>query len=292
MGPIMRTGAIDGLAFIGGSSAADSIIKEHPNPHRLKIFLQLEGKNPGIVMPDADLDVAAEQIKVGATSYNGQRCTAIKLVFVHSSVVDSFLPKLIERVSSLKVALPWVEGAMITPLPETDKPQKIQDWIMDAVSKGASVINVEEGGGTQEGALVTPAIMYPVDSSMKLFHEEQFGPVIPVVRYDSIEEIYTYLGASPFGQQAAIFTSNSHDGAKLVDILSTTVGRININTQCGRSPDTLPFSGRRSSALGTMSVQDTVSLFSTETVLASKHNDVNEKVSRGLDDTTKFLSKL
>jgi len=91
MGPIMKTGAVDALAFIGGSAVADALIKDHPNPHRLKLFLQLEGKNLGIVLPDADLDVAAEQVTIGSTTYNGQRCTAIKLVFVHESVADKFL---------------------------------------------------------------------------------------------------------------------------------------------------------------------------------------------------------
>ena len=68
MAPMMRTGDIDVLAFIGGSKAADAIIKEHPHPHRLKIFLQLEGKNPGIVLQDADLNVAADQVTLGTTS--------------------------------------------------------------------------------------------------------------------------------------------------------------------------------------------------------------------------------
>jgi glyceraldehyde-3-phosphate dehydrogenase (NADP+) len=71
----MASGLVDVLAFIGGSRAADSVIKSHPHPHRLKVFLQLEGKNLGIVLPDADLDVAVREITTGTTNYNGQRCT-------------------------------------------------------------------------------------------------------------------------------------------------------------------------------------------------------------------------
>merc|ERR1719201_2954037 len=86
MGPIMETGLVDVLGFIGGTKGADALIKAHPTPHRLMVFAQLEGKNLGIVLPDADLDVAVSQCTLGATSYNGQRCTAIKLILVHSSV--------------------------------------------------------------------------------------------------------------------------------------------------------------------------------------------------------------
>ena len=96
--------------------------------------------------------------------------------------------------------------------------------------------------------------MYPVTREMRLWSEEQFGPVIPVAVYDDIVEIYSYMSKTVHGQQAAVFTTSSEEPlAQLVDILSTVVGRVNINAQCSRSPDTLPFSGRRSSALGTMS---------------------------------------
>merc|ERR1719440_1234040 len=86
--PIMRSGVVDMLGFIGGSKACDALIGEHPAVHRLRVFSQLEGKNFGVVLADADLDVAAKQCALGATSYNGQRCTAIKLMLVHRSVHD------------------------------------------------------------------------------------------------------------------------------------------------------------------------------------------------------------
>ena len=289
IGPMMKTGLIDILAFIGGSKAADAIIKEHPHPHRLKVFLQLEGKNLGIVLPDADLDVAAEQITIGSTTYNGQRCTAIKLTMVHESVVKQFLDKLKQKFAKLKYGLPWEQGVLITPLPEDKKTQLMENLIIDAVNKGAKVINSNENGGLIAGNLMVPAIVYPVDSSMRLWHEEQFGPVVPIAIYKDIEEVYTYIAKTPYGQQAAIFTTNSISSAPIVDVLSTVVGRININTQCGRSPDVLPFSGRRSSAMGTMSITESLKVFSIETVVASKYNDINESILKGLDENSIFL---
>ena len=293
MGPVMRTGSVDVLAFIGGSSAADAIIKEHPNPHRLKSFLQLEGKNPGIILPDANLDSAADEVCLGATSYNGQRCTAIKMTFVHRSVADVFMQKLATRVNALKGGLPWAEGVSITPLPEPSKPRMLQDWIGDAISKGAKLFNADQGGGEQAGALCTPAIMYPVTEKMRLWHEEQFGPVIPVAVFDHVSEVVDYIAKAPFGQQAAIFTATPEgDASILVDALATVVGRININAQCGRSPDVYPFSGRRSSALGTMSIKDSVSVFSTETVIATKEAGKNIEITKGLEKTTRILADI
>ena len=291
MSPMMKTGAVDVLAFIGGSASADAIIKDHPSPHRLKLFLQLEGKNLGIVLPDADLDVAAEQITLGSTTYNGQRCTAVKLVMVHESVAGAFLPKLVAKIAALKVGLPWDKGVQITPLPEPAKPQFLADLIADAVSKGAAVVNSEQGGGLQEAALMTPAIVYPVTANMRLYNEEQFGPVVPVATFSDIKQVAEYYKSTSFGQQAAVFTTQTASAAPLIDILATAVGRININAQCARSPDVLPFSGRKSSALGTMSVSEGIKIFTTETVLATKETTDNSELVKGFDQSTNLMSK-
>ena len=311
--PMMATGAIDILAFIGGSQAADTIIKAHPHPHKLNLFLQLEGKNLGIVLPDADINVAVEQTVLGSTSYNGQRCTAIKLLMLHESVVDAFIPLFVAKINNLKSGLPWEAGVAITPLPEGPKKIKfLENLIADAVTHGASVINsvhadrmavqsilnlaAEEdhatlgNGGDVHGLLMKPAVVFPVTSAMRLWHEEQFGPVIPIAVYTDISDVHEYIAAMPYGQQASIFTSTSdEDSARLVDTLASVVGRININTQCGRSPDTLPFSGRRSSALGTMSVTEALEAFSVPVVMAGKHNAINTKIMQDFESNSNFL---
>lgn len=288
--PLMKTGRIDILAFIGGSSAADRIIKDHPNPHRLKLFLQLEGKNLGIVTPNADLSVAAAEVLTGSTSYNGQRCTAIKLVVLHESVVDGFFEQFLPRIASLKGGLPWDDGVSITPLPEPNKTQHMKALIADAISKGAKVLNEDTGGGYVKGNLMHPAVVFPVTPDMLLWEEEQFGPVIPVATYRSIEDLMQYYDRSKYGQQCAIFTRDGASVSTLVDFLSTAVGRININTQCGRSPDSVPFSGRRSSALGTMSISESLKQFSVEIVVAGSDNNANGVIMKNLSQKSSFLA--
>jgi glyceraldehyde-3-phosphate dehydrogenase (NADP+) len=291
MGPVIKTG-VDAFAFIGGSKAADLILREHPRPHRLKSFLSLEGKNLGIVTHDADIDVAVEQCTVGSTTYNGQRCTAIKMIFVHESISSEFITKLAAKISALKAGLPWEAGVSITPLPEPSKPQYLRDLIDDAVSKGASVINAAEGGGVQTGNIIPPAVVAPVTSDCRLWHEEQFGPVVPVAVYKDIAEVEKYVYDMPYGQQAAIFSSNPATVAPLIDLFSTAVGRININTQCGRSPDVFPFSGRRSSALGTLSVTEAINAFSIETVVAFKSIEANESIVKSTEGLSSFMAPI
>ena len=195
--PIMESGLVDMLGFIGGSKACDALIRDHPAPHRLKVFSQLEGKNMGIVCADADVALAAAECCAGSTSYNGQRCTAIKLVYVHEAVADAFVKAFVAKVAAKKPGLPWEDGVAITPLPEPAKPAYLKDLVDDAVAKGAKVVNAAEGGGTlSSGALVTPPILFPVTREMRLFHEEQFGPVIPVAVFKDLAEVDRDVRAS------------------------------------------------------------------------------------------------
>ena len=207
MPPVMRSGLVDVLGFIGGSRASDALIKEHPAPHRLRSFLQLEAKNFGIVLADADVDVAVEQCVLGATSYNGQRCTAIKLILVHASIAEAFVTKLAAAVGALQQGLPWETGVKITPLPEPKKPAYLQELLADALSKGATLANAAHGGGAlaEGGTLMTPAVVYPVTPAMRLWHEEQFGPLVPVGVFHDEAELAEHIARSPYGQQAAIF---------------------------------------------------------------------------------------
>ena len=121
IGPLMQYGQIDVLAFIGSSRVADILKHQHPKPHRLRCVLGLESKNAGIVLQDAAMENAVKECVLGSLSFNGQRCTALKILFVHEKVADAFIAGFSDAVSGLKGGLPWDEGVAITPLPEPDK---------------------------------------------------------------------------------------------------------------------------------------------------------------------------
>jgi acyl-CoA reductase-like NAD-dependent aldehyde dehydrogenase len=127
---------------------------------------------------------------------------------------------------------------------------------------------------------------------MKLYSEEQFGPVIPVVPFDDLEETITYLIESTHGQQVSIFSNDDHEIAELIDPLVNQVSRVNINCQCQRGPDVFPFTGRKDSAEGTLSVIDALRSFSIRSLVATKLNDSNKHLINEIVDSnsSNFLS--
>ena len=163
---------------------------------------------------------------------------------------------------------------MITPLPELDKPKYFTELVEDAEHFGAKVMN--EAGGTVKNTFFYPAVMYPVNSQMRLYREEQFGPVIPVVPFDDIEVPIRYIVDSDYGQQVSIFGRDPDAIAELVDPLVNQVSRVNLNSQCQRGPDSFPFTGRKDSAEGTLSVVDALRAFSIRTLVAAKETAINK----------------
>lgn len=242
---------------------------------------------------------------MGALSFNGQRCTALKIFFAPQEHADAFAVKMAKRVEQKTVGLPWQkwtdqDGAesysSITPLPGKKRTDFMKKLIDDAVTKGAKIIN-ENGGeiiGGPESTLMVPAVLYPVTPSMDIYHEEQFGPIVPITAYENLDTIVENARDGAYGQQVSIFLSNqeTETATVLLDKFSSIFGKININSQCGRSPDTLPFSGRRSSAMGVMSVKDALKEFSIPTVVSYKENPVNDGILENMEAASKFLQPL
>jgi glyceraldehyde-3-phosphate dehydrogenase (NADP+) len=290
IGPLMKSGKIDVLAFIGSSRVADILKQQHPKPHRLRCVLGLGAKNAGIVLKDADLDHAVKESALGALSYNGQRCTALKILFVHEQIVDQFIAKFNDTVGKLIGGMPWDTGAQITPLPEPNKTKYLQELIDDACTKGASLVN--ENGGAVNHTYMSPAVVYPVEPGMRLYSEEQFGPVVPIVKFTDIDEPMNYVTHSDYGQQVSLFGNDAELIADLIDPLVNQVCRVNINSQCQRGPDTFPFTGRKDSAEGTLSVSDALRVFTIRTLVAAKETEANRRIIKSIvtKRRSRFLS--
>jgi len=284
----------------------------------LKIFLQLEAKNMGIFLPDLfkkgsqrieELSKAIDQSVLGALSFNGQRCTSLKLFFIPKGHGAEFSKLMAERINNMHVGLPWQSWGQsaddsdskptyshFTPLPNKKRTDLMKRLINDAVSKGAKIVNKKGGEiiGGIESTLMVPAVLYPVTPEMDIYYEEQFGPVVPITEYESLDTVLSYGQKGAYGQQVSIFVSEEEtkSAALLLDRFSTVFGKININSQCARSPDTLPFSGRRSSAMGVMSVKDALREFSIPTVVAYKDSDINTRIVQEIESASTFLQPL
>ena len=220
--------------------------------------------------------MAVRECLLGALSFNGQRCTALKALLVHSSVVSRFMFRLSEEIAKLKIGMPWQPGVSITPLAEPGKAAYLSECIRDAEAHGARVVN--PGGGAYCKSLFQPALVYPVRKGMKLYREEQFGPVIPVIPFDKIETALDYVAGAENGQQVSIFSNDAELVGRLVDPLVNQVCRVNINCQCQRGPDVFPFTGRKDSAEGTLSVSDALRSFSIRSMIATKQTDASKQL--------------
>lgn len=281
--PIISSGKINVLAFIGSCKVADILKKQHPFPHLLKSVLGLEAKNPGIVLSDADIENTVKECVAGTLSFNGQRCTALKILFVHEEIYDDFIEKYSDAVDKLNLGLPWSDQVDLTPLPEENKPLWLSELVDDATGKGAGICNKK--GGIVNKSSFFPVVLSNVNKEMRIYHEEQFGPVVPVVKFKDIKEPLNYVINSEFGQQASIFGKNPDQISELTDTLVNQVCRVNINSQCQRGPDIFPFTGRKDSAEGTLSVSDALKVFSIRTMVALKETDLNKKILKEILDT-------
>ena len=282
--PIMKSGKIDVLALIGHSSSAISLQDLHPQKNRLRLVLGLEAKNPGIILKDADIESTVKECISGTLSFNGQRCTALKILYVHEDIKEEFLSKFVIAVDELKLGLPW-ENTLLTPLPEPAKPKYISDLIENAVNLGAKIMNKK--GGEKQKNFVFPAVLYPVNKDMDVYKEEQFGPVIPIISFTDISTPIKDMSESNYGQQVSIFGKDVDTLGPVIDSMVNLVCRVNLNSACQRGPDIYPFTGRKDSAVATLSVHDALRSFSIRTFVASKDNDLNKNILREMIDSKK-----
>jgi glyceraldehyde-3-phosphate dehydrogenase (NADP+) len=288
--PIMKTGKVAILALIGNSKSAIALQDQHPNKNRLRLILGLEAKNPAIVLKDANLDLAIQECVLGSLSFNGQRCTALKIIYVHESIAAEFNARFTQKVDELIYGNPWEPNVFLTPLPEVEKPAYIQELIDDAIANGAQIIN-KKGGQTTEN-YIYPAVLYPINKKMRVYHEEQFGPVVPVIPFSDINEPLDDMAESNYGQQVSLFGKDIIAIAPLIDALVNLVCRVNLNSSCQRGPDVYPFTGRKDSAVGTLSIHDALRSFSIRTFVASKDNEYNNEILQELlnDKKSNFIN--
>src|SRR3954470_2273037 len=118
---LLGSGKINALTLIGSSKVADHLKKLPPKAHRLRAILGLDTKNAAIILPDADIELAVKECLLGSLSFNGQRCTALKMLLVHQTIADRFITRFVEELAKLKIGMPWDKGVSITPLPDRSK---------------------------------------------------------------------------------------------------------------------------------------------------------------------------
>ncbi|WP_147804471.1 NADP-dependent glyceraldehyde-3-phosphate dehydrogenase [Alkalicoccus halolimnae] len=235
---------IDMITFTGGTETGRHIAKK---ASMIPVVLELGGKDPAIVLEDADLDKAAKEIVSGALSYSGQRCTAIKRVMVVDSAADELIDKVKALVADLKVGLSS-EDAAITPMIDQKSADYVLSLIEDAREKGASVVHE----GVKDKNLLGPTLLDHVTEDMEVAWEEQFGPVLPFMRISNELEAVALEKRNAYGLQASVFTQNLENAFAIADKLN--VGTVQVNGKTSRGPDHFPFLGVKNSGQGVQGI--------------------------------------
>lgn len=221
----------------------------------IPMIMELGGKDAAIIMEDADLEEAADNIVKGAFSYSGQRCTAVKRVLVMESVADELVKLVNEKVKKLTVGDPF-SNCIITPLVDNKSADFVQELIDDAIQKGATLLQ----GNRRDKNLIYPTLFDHVTTEMRIAWEEPFGPVLPIIRVKSVEEAVEIANASEYGLQSAVFTQDIDAAFEVASQLE--VGSIQINNRTERGPDHFPFLGVKSSGIGTQGIRYSIEAMS------------------------------
>jgi acyl-CoA reductase-like NAD-dependent aldehyde dehydrogenase len=218
-----------------------------------RVYAELGGNDATIVCADADLSKAAEAIVLGRLARgNGQICCSVKRVFVHSSVYDELTRKLSEWCARLVVGDQLLETTDVGPLINEEAAIEVCRLIERAMTDGAQLA----AGGGRHGAFVEPTVLTNVPTDTPLFREETFGPVVPLVAFDTIDQAIAMANDSPFGLQSAVFTSDISTALDVAYRLEA--GGVMINWGSALRAENLPFGGVKFSGLGREAIHDTL----------------------------------
>lgn len=237
------------ISFTGGDTGVAISKKAGMVP----LQMELGGKDACIVLEDADLDLAAGNIVKGGYSYSGQRCTAVKVVLVMESVADALVEKVNAKLAKLTVGAPE-DNCDITPVVSESSANFIEGLVMDAKQKDATFCQPYK----REGNLIWPLLLDNVRPDMRIAWEEPFGPVLPVIRINSVEEGIHHCNASNFGLQGCVFTKDINKAILISDAMET--GTVQINSAPARGPDHFPFQGIKDSGIGSQGITNSINM--------------------------------
>lgn len=238
--PIVRK-----LSFTG-STAVGRLLMAQSAPTVKKLTLELGGNAPFIVFDDADLDAAVEGAIASKYRNNGQTCVCTNRFFVHERVYDAFADKLAAAVSKLKVGRGTESGATLGPLINEAAVKKVESHIADALAKGASLMTGGKRHASGHG-FFEPTVLTGVKPDMDVAKEETFGPLAPLFRFASEEELVRLANDTEFGLAAYLYSRDIGRVWRVAEALE--YGMVGINTGL-ISNEVAPFGGVKQSGLG------------------------------------------
>jgi acyl-CoA reductase-like NAD-dependent aldehyde dehydrogenase len=233
------------VSFVGSTAVGEQITK---TAGVKRLLLELGGNGPMIVLEDADIDRAVEAAKIGCFYQAGQICIAAERILVHERVYDEFSQKLAAAAAAIKLGDPLDETTEMGPLSELRILEKVAAHVEDAIAKGAQILT----GGANRGLYYEPTVLTGVTPGMRIYEEETFGPVAPLVKIRSVEEAITLANASPYGLIMSVFTESLNTALLMAEELEA--GTVNINSGTADVEVIGAFGGWKKSGYGRLSV--------------------------------------
>jgi aldehyde dehydrogenase (NAD+) len=239
---------VNGITFTG-SNGVGKAIGQAALARGTKYQLEMGGKNPVIVAADANIDLAVEATISGAFRSTGQKCTATSRVIVQRDVYDEFKEKLLEKAKEITVGDGLLDGVWMGPCASEAQLQTVLSYISIGKKEGATLLtggNRLVGEEYDQGYFVEPTIFEDVSSEMTIAQEEIFGPVIALIKVDTLEDALKVANDVKFGLSASIFTSNIQSMLSFVEDMDA--GLVRINAESAGVELQAPFGGMKQSS--------------------------------------------
>ena len=245
--PLVRDPRVVAISFTGSNETGGELRKLAAE-RGAKLQLELGGKNPAIVLADADLEYALGQVVNGAMMSTGQKCTATSRAIVERRIANRFTEMLAERIGGLKVGNPLEAETQIGPLVDERAAERVAGEVDAAKKAGVELLTGGQrlSGELERGAFLAPALCAEVDPNSRLGQEELFGPVLGVIPVDTPEEAVQVANSVKFGLSASIFTRDL--GKALAFVREIEAGVVHVNSETAGAEPQVPFGGMKGSS--------------------------------------------
>ncbi len=244
--PIVKDDRVVAISFTGSGDVGEGI-RRIASARGAKIQLELGGKNPAIVLADADLDHAVGQVLNGAMMSSGQKCTATSRAIVDRRIVGDITSRLEARIEAMVVGDPLHDATTMGPLIDAKAAERVAGEVERAKAEGVSLLTGgERPSSLPDGHFVTPALFADVDPASRLGQEEMFGPILGIIPVDDVDEAIAVANSVRYGLSASLFTRDL--GRAMQFVREIKAGIVHVNSETAGAEPQVPFGGYKASS--------------------------------------------
>lgn len=261
------------VALTGGPEAGKAVAKAAAG-NIVPSTLELGGKSPNIVFPDADLDNAVTGAVKGIFAASGQTCIAGSRLFLHDDIADEFVDRLVERAEAIDLGDPLDDETEMGPLISERQHERVSEYVRGALDEGATLRTGGEEHDVPGGLYYPPTVLTDVTNDMTIAQEEVFGPVVSVLTFREEDEVVEAANDSEYGLAAGVWTNDIRRGHRMADQLEA--GVVWLNTY-RKSSFTMPFGGFKKSGIGVEKGMEAIEEYvQTKSVWVETEGDVSD----------------